>query len=142
MMNFIKLLFFYKSILLTQNYLYLGENEIFTIELDERPISAITQGANFEIDVSRIFQNREDIRQLRKEIKESLSGKKIEITIKNKNKSISFTYNGGISINHEKTYIILSSLEKIPIEEHFTNVTVRSEYPLNGVLISWKNAKK
>ena len=142
MKEFILILFFAKTILLTQSPIDVHGNLV--LELKE-PIKAITTGASIQVDVSSMisYSSSDEISAFRGKLlklfpQNSIKGKLVQ---KNGNEVL-LTYNGDHLFNSKEVLISLYAENGVPLDKEFEKVELQSDRLLTSVSIYWKNHKK
>ncbi len=137
MMAFFRILLFSKVVLLTQEPLDLSKS--VELKLNE-PISAITTGAHFNIDISSYFLKEKKISDFRKNVIEAFPPGSIRAVLTNPSGlTVSFTYRGYTGFSEQEKFLILEADNTIPIDKKFTKLTIESDLPLKGVKVFWRN---
>jgi len=142
-LTFFKILFLSKVVLVTPNFINVEhEQNINFIET----VSAITEGAHFQIDVSSMFKNQNvDIITIKDKISERFPLGSIKATLRSDehSKTVQLIFKGGVSWGgKEDIKIILRALSEIPTGVHFKSVLIETKIPLEGVMIYWSNYSK
>lgn len=142
MIEFLKILFLAKVIVLTPEPITI--NEQIVIEL-KSPIKAITSGANIEIDVSHLSKEagikEVGIIESRKLLGDLLPEGSVKAKLLSENKTVILNHmNFALSNNEAK--LILSSNSGVPVDTEFNGVEIVTGIPLNKVKVVWKNHKK
>lgn len=137
MKEFFLILFFSKTILLTPGSVDLN-NEWTQITLQE-PLEAITGGAAIYIDVTKYAGADGSIDKLdaifpQGTVKARLHQKSGQETLLSNSSAYSF--------EKDKVYLSLDSAGGVPANKEFAELYVRSEKPLSGVSLVWKNYRK
>jgi len=139
MMEFVRLLFLAKTILLTP-----APIDIFgEIELKPaKPLTAITAGASIEIDVSSMIKKHkgEDIIQFRRKVEETFPASMVEAKlISVSRQELILSYRGDCAYSENAVLLILRAEGGVPIDIAFQTLVVRSRKKLEAVTVSWKN---
>jgi hypothetical protein len=141
MIDFLLILFFSKTLLLTPNPIDInGSVEIHPSE----PLKAITEGASLQLDVSSAIGigsiKDEGILKLKERVLEKFpSGKVHAQLITADNKSVSLEYEGNYSYRDHSIWLTLAGQPGVPTDLKFNKVRIESEIPLQGVKVLWKN---
>lgn len=143
MIEFIKLLFLSKIILLTPVPINIDSQ----IDMDiKEPISAINGGAHLEINIaSMIHENNVDAITVKKIIDSKYSIDSISATLINEktSKNIKLSYKGGISWGGKKDIrLILTPNENIGTNIEYNQISIKTNKPLIDVSVYWKNFSK
>lgn len=143
MIDFFLIVFFSKTILLTPNDIDLKSGIDYVRTLEE-PISAITQGASVQIDVSKMIPTKENIgiverRSLAKEV--FPDGVVIEAKLTGKNGEVSLQYEGNVIVGNNMVRLKLSNVH-IPTSVEYDKISLRSSVKLDKVRVYWKNYSK
>jgi hypothetical protein len=140
MLDFLRILFFAKTILLTpQPVTLLGEMELRPHE----PLSAVTSGAGIEIDVSSMLTRREGegIVELRRRVTDVFPPRAIEARLQGKGVEVVLRYDGGVAVADDAIVLGLAAAEGVPVETEFDRVMLKTAVKLDSVRVSWRNAK-
>lgn len=142
-LTFIKVLFLSKVLLVTPNPINIEKEK--NINLTEG-ISAITEGAHIEIDVSSMLQNDNvDIITIKDIVSKTFPPESIKAILKSNEHSetVQLVYKGAVSWGgKEDIKIILSALNGVPTGMKFNNVLLETRIPLKDVKIYWNNYSK
>lgn len=146
MKTLIIILFFGKSILLSDDYVNIMNN---WIEFNPKtPIEAITESASIIIqlseieEVTRSLTNSKDIFS---DLNRLLPKKSIEAELIDSNghsikfSELHFAISDFTLSRHGSVSILLSSSEPIPVKHQFKTIKIKSATPLNKVKVFWKN---
>ena len=141
MKDFIFILFFAKTILLTPDSMSIMRGEV-VLEPDEE-ITAITKGASLQIDVSSNFKwSGEPIKEFRGEVKKKFPAGTIKAVLFSKNHGeVELVYTGSMLINKDEVLLSLYGVEGVPVDVGFHKVVIFTEIDLEGVKVIWKNHK-
>jgi hypothetical protein len=138
-MEFFKILFFSKVLLLTPNPINITNKvEISPAE----PLKAITAGASLQLDVSGIFApiKGEDIHKVNQEILEKFPSGTIHAKlITEDEKLVTLEYLGHYSYAEKNLRLILERSPGVPTNIKFNKVLIESDISLKDVKIFWKN---
>lgn len=139
MLDFLIILLFAKIVLLTPEPVNIKANEKYIIKL-EKPISAITDGASIQIDITDMFlhNDKADLIELRKLIKKRFPRGSIQVKLMNQNKNITLNYDGMSAINAKNIRLLLNGNDVVKGDE-FDRVDLKSDYQLQKIKIYWKN---
>ena len=144
MFDFLLILFFSKTILLTPDYVNIEpSNYGYTIDLKE-PINAVTTGASIQIDITEMLPpfSKGDLFKVRRAISEMFPDSSIEATLTSEgSKTIRLRYQGYSLIGNETASLKLSRNE-IPTGVDFKTITIKTDVKLERVKISWRNFQK
>ena len=137
MWNFIKLLIFSKTILLTPSPIDLhGE----VVIVPEQPLTAISAGAHLTVDVTAIFGGPEAFWKIEEERQKKIPDGTLEARLFTEDgESVLLTYNG-LSSSKDKLLAKLFAEDGVSTEVEFVKVVVNSKVPLHDVRITWENA--
>jgi len=140
MKEFFLILFFGKSVLLTPMPVTL-EDEVALVP--KEPLSAITIGANLEIDVTHIIkwaQEEEGILEFRDRVRKRFPPQSIKARLIQKTgNEITLSYDGLMQFNNKSTLLSLYGEKGVPIDREFYKVIITSNIKINDVLVHWKN---
>lgn len=143
MKEFFMLLFFSKAVMLTPNPITLEDQTILT---PKKPISAITAGANLQIDItdfiSKYNLDSRDIIEYRKGIKNILSSSNLEAVLRAKKKPDVRLVDLGISLSEDQVWVTLSSDAGVPVDVEFSSVVIKTDAKIENAKVLWKNASK
>lgn len=142
MFDFIFILLFGKTVLLTNIPVNIHEN--FSMTLKD-PISAITTGASIQIDVSSMikYEKNSNIVNFRKDIEEMFPPQSVTATlISDGGQKVVLQYDGKNMFNEEHIFISLYSDNGFPKGEEYSRIEVSSATELRAVKLFWKNYKK
>lgn len=141
MLDFFRVLFFAKTILLTPEPItLLGDVEI----RPTLPLTAITAGASIEIDVSSMMtkHQKEGIVEFRRRVTEAFPSGSINAKLFGKdNREVILSYDGGVAYTDKAVYLGLYAHDGVPTGVEFNRVKLTSRVQLNSVKVSWRNAK-
>lgn len=143
MKDFFLILFFSKTILLTQNPITMSNGEL-ELKLNE-PIEAITSGASIQIDVTSMLKwdKNEGIKELRKKLDAIFPSGSIKAKlIEDDGMEIDLIYTGSSLINEDNVRLSLYGDGKISVDKEFTSIKLISSVELDEVNVYWKNYKK
>lgn len=143
MWNFIIILLFSKTLLLTPNFIDINKGEYYALKLNE-PIRAITTGAAIQIDVSEmVFTGGQEMNLLetRRTVSDMFSKGSIEAALIAGSKRIMLTYQGSTLVNNDSARLVLSGNEN-PIGVDCSAIIIKTDVKLERVKIYWKNYKK
>lgn len=140
-MNFIKILIFSKTVLLTTNPVaFVGEYEIHP----EQPVTAITSGASLQIDLSDhasgISIREKGILEARKLLRELVPEGGVEAMLYGEENSVLLD-DTNFSLSNDGATLILSSKEGVPVDVEFQTIRISSRIELRNIEIYWKNFK-
>lgn len=142
MFEFIFILLFGKTFLLTN--VPVDIQDTFFISL-ERPISAITSGANIQVDITSMlkYEPENGIADLSSKIEKLFPPHSIKATLfSRKGEEAILTNSKAFGFNDTRVLIPLYSDIGVPKDIEFIKVQISSEKILRGVKIYWKNHKK
>lgn len=140
-MEFLSILFFAKTVLLTPVPIDLYG------DLDMRlrtPLTAITSGASIEVSVSSmiLIREKEGILEFRRRVKSAFPPGAIEAKlIGNDGREVKLRYEGHFAFSHDAVELALTANSGVPENVEFERVVVTSHIKLESVLVSWKNHK-
>lgn len=141
MMEFFRILFFAKTVLLTPEPIDLvGDVEL---ELKE-PLVAITRGASIEIDVSSILTKRkqESIIEFDRKVAEIFPVGGIEANLFSEDEvKVILSYDGGAAYTNDRVFLMLYADGGVPTDVEFDRLMIRSRIKLTSVTVSWRNSK-
>jgi hypothetical protein len=144
MIEFFKILFFSKLVLLTPGFVDIDNSaDYFALNLNE-PISAINSGASVQIDVTRMiqFDDKPDVIEIQKRADALFSDEVIEVVLVETDKThVLSLKNGGASVNANSAILSLSG-QDIPTGVDFKELKITSSIKLEKIKIYWKNFKK
>jgi predicted transcriptional regulator len=141
--KFIIILFFSKTILLTPSAINIDKGEKYVINLNES-ISAITTGANIQIDVSNMIIKdtlKINLIETRRIVSDMFDKGSIQAVLISENDKIMLTYQGENFINEKNIRLVLSA-NKVPIGVDFSAIEITSDVKLEQIEVFWKNYKK
>lgn len=140
MLNFFKILFLSKTILLTQDFINIDSSEGAYVIQPQQPISAITSGANLKIDVSHMLPRciEMNISECRRAISTIFPSGSIVATLSNGDIEHSFIYEDGSAIGNETTMLVLHS-KNIPLGVDFNEINIKTSVNLKQVKVYWQN---
>ena len=140
MLEFLRILFFAKTVLLTpQPVTLLGDMEL----RPQEPLTAITSGAGIEIDVTSMLARRQDegIVDLRRRVVEAFPRGRIEARLLGKGPEVLLRYEGGVAVSDDAIVLGLVAEGGIPTDAEFDRVILKTAVKLESVRVSWRNAK-
>ncbi|WP_044616175.1 hypothetical protein [Gynuella sunshinyii] len=140
--EFLRILFLSKITLLTPSPI--NVNHEMDLYLD-KPISAITEGAHIELDVSSWYQGKdEDLAYLTRDILTKISSGSIKISLENTHHDAVTTlvFTDGLSWGGGNNIRLLVNAEYIPIGTEFNHLHIESKVELDSILVYWKNSVK
>ena len=143
MWKFIIILFFSKTILLTPSAINIDKGEKYVINLNES-ISAITTGANIQIDVSNMIIKdtlKINLIETRRIVSDMFDKGSIQAVLISENDKIMLTYQGETFINENNIRLVLSA-NKVSIRVDFSAIEMTSDVRLEKIEVFWKNYKK
>jgi len=132
LINWFKLLFFLKTVLITSSPIALGDE--WVVVTPQEPLEAITGGAAIYVDVSK-YVDPLDFEKGEKRLPVGLVEGELETT---SGKTI-FLRSAGTSHANDSVRLIVTSGAPIPVGVEFVKVRLKSERPLEGVNVYWKN---
>ena len=141
MMEFLSILFFAKTVLLTPVPIDLYG------DLDMRlrtPLTAITSGASVEVNVSSMISKpeKEGILEFGRRIKSAFPPGTLEAKlIGNDGQEVKLSYEGNYAYSNDAVLLVLTANNGVPKKVEFERVVVTSHIKLKSVLVSWKNFK-
>jgi len=142
-MDFLLILFFSKTVLLTPDFIDVDTNMTgFELSLDER-LSAITQGATIQIDVSEMLMKDggKNVLEIRDAVRNRFPDKSIEVGLIGGQEEVRLTYQGAVMANNDSVRLILSS-DAFPTGVDFSRMVIKTDVELIKVKIYWRNYKK
>ena len=139
MLEFLKILFYAKSILLTPQVIDIdGE---LSIDLNP-PVSAITKGAAVVIDVSSISDEIGTkglgIKKSREFLNKLLPKGSVFAKLQNKNDTVVLD-RMAFALGNSDAKLILSAENGVPTGVDFNTLDIVSNVPLERVTVTWKN---
>lgn len=141
-MDFLRIIFFAKTILLTPNPVDIHGK----LQMNPpAPLEAITSGAELEIDVtSMISMSRgEDVLSVRKKIADKFSNAPIEAHLIGDNGvDVTMRFAGYSTISNSEARLVLAASPGVPADVKFKTVVVSSGTELNSVSVYWRNYKE
>ncbi|MBU2714151.1 hypothetical protein [Zooshikella harenae] len=143
MLNFLLILFFSKTVLLTPDYIDVDSTaDGYTFILQE-PINAITQGASIQIDVTKMLDpfSKGDLFKVRSAISDLFKSGSIEVTLGEGDEAVRLEYKGSTLISNDRVSLALVG-DNIPTGIDFTKLVLKTEVKLERIKIYWKNYKK
>jgi len=143
MLDFIFILFFSKTVLLTPDFININSNEKNHILNLNKPINAITSGASIQIDITKmlLYSVKGDIIKTRKSVSNMFPDGSVEAILSTHKGDISLKYEGGSLISNDNVRLALYS-ENIPTDTAFNVVTLKTSVNLEKIKVYWKNYKK
>ncbi len=139
-MTFLLILFFSKTILLTPEFIDVDTNMSgFEMSLSE-PVSAITQGASIQIDVSEMLMKdgENNIIEIRNRVRNHFPENSVEVELIGEQVEINLTYQGGVSTNKDSVRLVFSNNE-MPTGVDFNRIVIKTNVGLSRVKIYWRN---
>ena len=143
MIDFIFILLFSKTVLLTPEFVDVNSNEKgYEISLD-KSINAISSGASIQIDITEMVPEsvKGDIIKTRKSVSNIFTDGSIEAILSTDIGDINLRYEGGILIRNAGVRLAIYSA-KIPTYTDFNMVTIKTDVNLKNIKVYWKNYKK
>lgn len=143
MLNFLIILLFSKTILLTPNFIDIDKGDNYVLNLNES-ISAITSGATIQIDVSEMVLTggkKMDILEIHRAVLGMFTGYSIEAELIGERGGITLTYQGSILVNNDSAILVLSGND-VQTGIEFGAVAIKTNAKLERIKIHWKNYKK
>lgn len=141
MLDFFRILFFAKTVLLTPDPInVLGDIDLRPSE----PLTAITTGASIEIDVSSMIKKpqQEGIVEFRRRVAEAFPPGSINAKLLGKdNRQVTLWYDGGVAFAKDAIFLGLYAGDGVPIDAEFDRVKLTSRVQLKSVRVSWRNAQ-
>jgi hypothetical protein len=137
--DFLKILFFSKTVLLTPYPIDLAGSLEISLE---NPLTAITARPSIEIDVLRWVSLSEemDIFDIREMVKEKIPPGSVYAKMMGE-EEIVLSYTGYVSVGKNDVRIQLFSDEKFPTNKKFERLVIHSEIEMKSVSVYWKNFK-
>jgi hypothetical protein len=144
MLEFFKILFLAKSVLLTSSFITI--NDQLLLKLDDS-VSAISSGASLEINVSSMFEGvgikELGIIESRKVLKDYFSQGSVEADLIGEDENIVISLDiMSFSLEDAAATLVLSSAAGVPTGVNINRIKIRASVPLNKVTITWKNFSK
>lgn len=142
MMEFLRILFFAKTVLLTPEPI----NLLGDVELRPRePLTAITAGASIEIDVSSMITKprQESVEDFYRRAEAMFPSGAAEAKLLTKDKrEVVLNYDQrGIAFSNDTVFLVLSADGGVPTDIEFEIVRLTSRIELQSVKVTWKNYK-
>jgi hypothetical protein len=142
LMEFLRILFFAKMVLLTPEPIDLHGS----VELRPRePLIAITTGASIEVDVSSMITKnpQEGVVEFRRRVNTMLPLGAIEAKLLgSETRAVALRYDGSVAYSENQVMLSLTSDTGVPTGTEFTQVVVMSRVDLKSIKVSWRNYKK
>lgn len=141
MLDFLRILFFAKTILLTPEPITLfGDAELRPTD----PLTAITSGAGIEIDVTSMLARKqaEGIVEFRSRALEAFPPGSIEARLSGKGTAdVVLRYEGNVIVADNAVVLGLSANPGVPTDAAYDRVALKTTVKLDAVRVSWRNAK-
>ena len=142
MIDFIRILLFAKTLLLTPEPIDLfGDVELRPL----KPLTAITAGADIEIDVSSMFTKpkEEDVVDFRRRLAETFPTGTIEAKLFGEGGQVEIlSFDGNSAFSDHAVILLLGAKNGVPTDVKFERVLITSRVKLHSVNVSWKNYKE
>jgi hypothetical protein len=143
MIEFIKMLLFAKSVLLTPEPINIEVGRL-DIQLKE-PISAVTTGAALYIDVySMLPIDSRGIHSARSWLSQEVCEGCIQAILHEQfgTEEVTLRFDGSSSWGDGRFFLILSADEGIPLKTKYHKIVLETEVGLEGVVMVWRNHRK
>lgn len=139
--NFIKILVFSKTVLLTPNSVtFVGDYEIQPRE----PVTAITTGASLQIDISSLSSgisvSERGIIEARESLRDLIPEGSVKAVLYGEEESVLLN-DAHFLLSNNGAMIVLSASTGVPVNVEFREIKVSSKLELRNVEIYWKNYK-
>ena len=142
MLDFLIILFFAKTVLLTPDFVDIDvSNELYKLEF-KKPITAINSGANIQLDVTEMLLGDIDkgVIVVRSKIKELFPSGSIEVSLLGKGSNINLEYSGVLKSKNSVRLAFTSN--QMPTDTEFSSLALKTKVPLKKVRFFWKNHRK
>ncbi len=140
-MEFLSILFFAKTVLLTPVPIDLYG------DLDMRlrtPLTAITSGASIQVNVSSMISKseKEGILEFGRRVESAFPPGTIQAKLTgNDGQEVKLSYEGNYAYSSDAVLLTLTANNGVPKNVEFERIIITSHIKLKSVLLSWKNHK-
>jgi hypothetical protein len=142
MLDFLIILFFAKTVLLTPNFIDIDvSNEPYKLNF-AKPVTAINSGAEIQIDVTEMLSADIDkgVIVVRTKVKELFPSGSIEVFVLGKGNNINLEYSGVLKSKNSVRLAFTSN--QMPTDTEFNSLTLKTKVNLKRVKLFWKNHRK
>lgn len=141
MIDFLLSLIFGSITLLTPAPIDVQKKTVITLS---KPISAITDGATIQVDISSTVPEKNGLTEGVDTARRTYPARSIAGTLSQSNGTISipYIYTGQIIMTKEGARILLEPTAKLPERVEFDTITIMSQLELKQVNLYWKNVRQ